>query len=179
MLLNRKSSDSSITCPWDPVLSHSTFILRTAQGSLPQDLWSVFSKSNDTYTHVHKYMNTHTHTYTRTYTCTHIHMHKMDIIPQSWLYVSKEFMAVLSLILANSFSPFGERTWPVDLSILSTKYNALHTIGTNKCSPCDWYFGKYFVSFSGYISYLFYSTLISTENGTQGFQDPKYLLQRR
>lgn len=59
----------------------------------------------------------------------------------------------------------------VHLYILSIKYNALHTEGTDKwLLPRDRYFGKHSVNSLGHIFHLFYSTLNSTLNGTQSFQ---------
>lgn len=96
MLLKRKWSDSSITCPWDPMLSHSTFILRTAQGSLPQDLWSAFSKRNNICTHVHIYMNTHTHIHMYIYMHTYTHAQNGHHTPKLALYFQRIYGSPVS-----------------------------------------------------------------------------------
>lgn len=95
---------------------------------------------------------------------------KWALLTQSWPSVSKELTGGLSFIALSSFSLSGQRTWSAR-HILSTEYNALYTLGTDKyLLPRDWYFGKHCSLSGSYLSFFFYSPLNAILNGTRGFQ---------
>lgn len=88
----------------------------------------------------------------------------------------KVIVAFLSLLQTMLSLLLGQRTWSAHLYVLSTKNDALHTVGTQKrLLPHDWCFGKHCVSCRHHIFHRFCSIFSSTLKGTQGFEGYPHL----